>query len=96
MAAAVDNSMISSGDLTSRASNMTCWQSRTSMPTRCSSRIIGVSAMSTPRGRRSTPCSRRIDAISATALAIGPASGATAPRSPSIPARLLSGWIHGA
>ena len=47
--------MISSIDLTSRASSITCWASRTVIPSASSAAIIGGSTMSTPSGMSSTP-----------------------------------------
>ena len=58
------SSVISSFDLTSRASSMTCWPSRTVTPSSASAASIGGSTMSTPSGMSATPSARRIAAIS--------------------------------
>ncbi len=72
MLAAMLSSMISSRLLISRASSMTCWQSRTSMPWRFSSNSTGGSTRSTPIGILATPFSLRSALISVTALSINP------------------------
>src|SRR3954463_13067124 len=87
MAAAWLSSMISSGDLITRASSIRCWQSTTVRPWRCISNRNAGSTMSTPTGRSATPASTSIDLISATASAISPTVGATSPRKPRKPAR---------
>ena len=50
--------MISSIDLTSRASSITCWPSRTVMPSSARAASIGGSTMSTPIGMSATPSAR--------------------------------------
>ena len=60
MAQAVLSRMISSIDLTSRASSMTCWPSRTVMPSASRAAIIGGSPMSSPRGMSATPSALRM------------------------------------
>ena len=88
--------MISSIDLTSRASSMTCWRVADREPSSASSAAsIGGSTMSTPSGMSATPSALRIAAISRAAGRNRPASGATAPRSPTIPAWMFSGRSHG-
>ena len=87
--------MISSIDLTSRASSITCWASRTVIPSASSAAIIGGSTMSTPSGMSSTPSALRISQISRAARRNSPASGATAPRSPTMPAWMFSWASHG-
>ena len=61
------------------------------MPSASSAASIGGSTMSTPSGMSATPSARRIAAISRAAPRNRPASGATAPRSPIIPAWMFSG-----
>ena len=65
------------------------------MPSASRAASIGGSTMSTPIGMSATPSARRISAISRAAPANRPASGATAPRSPIMPARMFSGGSHG-
>ena len=72
---AVLSSMISSIDLTSRASSMTCWASTTVIPSASSAATIGGSTMSTPSGMSSTPSAFRISQISRAARRNRPASG---------------------
>ena len=95
IAQAMFSSMISSADLTSRASSIVCWPSRTVMFSASSAASIGGSTRSTPIGMSATPSARRISAISLAAPVKRPASGATAPRSPIIPPRMFSGGSHG-
>ena len=85
IAQAMLSRMISSIDLTSRASSMTCWPSRTVTPSSARAASIGGSTMSTPIGMSATPSARRIAAISRAADRNRPASGATAPRRPTMP-----------
>ena len=94
MAAAWLSSMISSGDLMTRASSMDCWASRTVMPWRSSSNRNGGSTMSMPSGASATPASVSSDLISVTASRMRPASGATAPRKPRNPGRQFSSGSH--
>jgi hypothetical protein len=95
IAQAVLSSMISSIDLTSRASSITCCASRTVIPSASRAASIGGSTMSTPSGMSATPSARRMSAISRAAPLNRPASAATAPRSPIIPPRMFSGGSHG-
>ena len=67
--------MISSIDLTSRASSITCWASRTLTPSSARAASIGGSARSMPMGMSATPSSLRIRAISFAADRNRPASG---------------------
>ena len=87
--------VISSFDLTSRASSMTCWPSRTVTPSSARAASIGGSTMSMPIGMSATPSARRIAAISRAADRNRPASGATAPRRPTMPAWMFSWRSHG-
>ena len=76
MAAAVVSRAISSGDLICRASSMTCWPSRMSMPCALAARTdVGTSTMSMPTGMPATPVSARMPLISATALVTQPGFG---------------------
>ena len=75
MAAAWLSSMISSGDLMTRASSMACWASRTAMPCRCSSNRNGGSTMSMPSGSVGHPGLVSSDLISVTASRIRPDLG---------------------
>ena len=87
MAQAWVRSMISSGLLTSRASIINCWPSRTSNPCACNSRKTDVSAVSTPMGSAARPSPARTSRISATAAVSSPALGAMAPCKPVLPPR---------
>ena len=88
--------VISSLLLSCRASSMTCWLSRTSMPTFCNANIMGGSMTSTPSGVSATPSACRMDLISSAARLKRPASECTAPRRPSSPALQWSWCSQGA
>jgi hypothetical protein len=87
---------ISSTFLIWRASSIVCCPSRTVRPADWSAKSIGSSATSSPRGMSATPCFSRITLISAAARWNRPASGATEPRKPTMPARQCSRGSHGA
>ena len=72
MAQAMFSSMISSADLTSRASSIVCWPSRTVILQASSAASIGGSTMSTPIGMSATPSAARMSAISLAAPANRP------------------------
>ncbi len=65
------------------------------MPAASSSRSIGISTTSTPRGIPATPSSRRMAAISCAAPRGRPESGEIAPWSPVLPPFECSGSSHG-
>ena len=96
MAAARFNSAISSADLISRASSMTCWPSTIFRPAFCSSNIIGGSMMSTPTGMLATPASLQQRGDFLGVALIRPKAGSTVPRRPSRPALQFSGASQGA
>jgi hypothetical protein len=96
MAAAMLSRTSSSPLLITRASSMTCWQSRTSMPSFWSAKRKGGSTMSMPSGIFATPSRVRMRLISRAACSKSPAEGGTAPRMPTMPARQWSGRSHGA
>ena len=79
------SSVSSSMFLTSRACSIVCCPSRTSMPSFCSSNIIGGSTTSTPSGMSPTPSASSIDLISCAALRNSVMSAPVAPRRPSSP-----------
>ena len=62
--AAMLRSVSSSMFFTSRACSITCWPSRTSIPSFCSSNSIGGSTTSRPSGMSPTPSASRIALIS--------------------------------
>ena len=74
-AQAVLSSMISSSDLTWRASSSTCWASWTVMPSAWSAASMGGSTMSTPMGMSATPSATRIALISLAAPVNRPGAG---------------------
>ncbi len=86
MAAAMLSSVSSSMFFTSRACSITCWPSRTSMPSFCSSNIIGGSTTSRPSGMSPTPSASRIALISFAASRKSVMSPPVAPRNPRRPA----------
>ena len=89
------SSISSSMFLISRACSIVCCASRTSMPSFCSSSIIGTSTMSTPSGMSATPSSTSSALISRAALLNSLPSPPTAPRRPRRPARQWSLHSHG-
>jgi len=90
------SSVISSCDLIWRASSIACCASTTLMPQFCRAKTIGISAMSTPSGSPATPCSRISSFTVLATSSESPASGATEPRKPVIPAREFAGLSQGA
>src|SRR2546422_1610670 len=66
------------------------------MPAFCRAKTMGNSAVSTPSGSPATPCSRMRSFTVLATSSESPASGATDPRKPVIPAREFSGRSHGA
>jgi len=81
---------------TSRAWSITCWPSRTSIPSFCSSNSIGGSTTSRPSGMSPTPSASRIALISVAASRNSVMSLPTAPRNPRSPALQWSTCSQGA
>ena len=90
------SSVISSCDLICRASSIACWPSTTLIAQACRAKTIGISAMSTPSGSPATPSSRMMSLTVRATSSESPASGATDPRNPVMPAREFCCFSHGA